>query len=276
MGSETSLQVSPIPGAVLFVAGTKDYLTEAETRVGDQEEIDQVAISGGAALVDQLGGLGLVQVELDDGADDIPRGILAADQVVRLVVVERVRLQEAPVGKPEPLVAIQAVVRSNAPGSGRRRRRHSRGHVGSERQGDVASCHLREFVDGRAVRVVCWKQARAGRDIMSDLGDWPIRRSQRTLCAVPAFRQEAMEQAGWLGTETGRVERLRHFKLPFAQRAQTCELQQEPVLAFACQELELFAAVKPLELAEPRDEPVRIELCGNPLRTLPAPAIFLA
>ena len=71
--------MSPISGAVPFIRGSKCRLAEAEARVGDQEEVDQIALYGRTACLDELGCIRLVQIELDYGSGDIPRGILAAD-----------------------------------------------------------------------------------------------------------------------------------------------------------------------------------------------------
>jgi hypothetical protein len=69
-----------------------------ERTVGEPVECKQLAIDSPTGCPDQLHRLCIVQVELDDCAGDIPCEILAPDQIVRLVMIERIGLEEASVG----------------------------------------------------------------------------------------------------------------------------------------------------------------------------------
>ena len=90
----------PVAVHVTVGAGGEARLTKPEAGVSDQEKIDQTAIDGVAARRGQLRGGRLIQVKFDDRARDVPCGILAAYQVVGLMMIDRIGLQQAPVRAP--------------------------------------------------------------------------------------------------------------------------------------------------------------------------------
>ena len=51
-----------------------------------------------------------VKIELHDGSGDVPRQVLTPDEIVRVVMIKRIRLEQASVLEAEPFVPIQTAV----------------------------------------------------------------------------------------------------------------------------------------------------------------------
>src|SRR5438309_1753076 len=77
-------------------------LPKPKTAISDAIEFEQLAIDRKAGGGRQWFALAVHQLELDHGARDVPPSVLAADQVVTLVMIERVRLDQPSVGAAQP------------------------------------------------------------------------------------------------------------------------------------------------------------------------------
>ena len=62
---------------------------------------------------DQLFRFRVIEIELDDRTRDVPGGVLAADQVMALMMVERVGLDQPSVTPAQPFVAIELIIGAN-------------------------------------------------------------------------------------------------------------------------------------------------------------------
>jgi len=74
-------------------------LPHPKRAIRPQIETEQLGIDCPPSREDQPLRSRGIQIELDDGARDVPRRVLASDQIVRLVMVQRVGLQQAAIAK---------------------------------------------------------------------------------------------------------------------------------------------------------------------------------
>ena len=72
-------------------------LAKPEPAISEPVEFQQWPIDGEPGRGDQPLALGRGEVELDDRPRDVPGGILATDQIMALVMIERVGLHQPPV-----------------------------------------------------------------------------------------------------------------------------------------------------------------------------------
>src|SRR4051812_42837646 len=111
------LSQAPVFAAVRQApVGAERCLAKPEREVSNTVEFEQLAIHMTTARAlggcDQLGRLPRVQFELDDRARDIPRHVLAADEIMPGVVIEGVGLEQT-TGRANPFVRQQAIVGAN-------------------------------------------------------------------------------------------------------------------------------------------------------------------
>ena len=130
-------------------------LAEAEGKISDAVKCEQLAIDVTArcalGCTRQRACFALGQLELDDRAGNIPRHVLAANQIVRRMMVERVCLEQPAVRQAQPFVAVETIVDTYAHHALRQgvyaRRPMSERSDGciSERKADVAPAHLEQL-----------------------------------------------------------------------------------------------------------------------------------
>src|SRR5947209_6630313 len=89
-------------------------LPKPKTTISDAIEFEQLGIDGKAAGGRQPFALAVHQIEFDHGTRDVPRSILAANQVVTPVMVERVRLDQPSVGAAQPFAPVELIVGADA------------------------------------------------------------------------------------------------------------------------------------------------------------------
>lgn len=92
----------------------KHLPSKPERGIGNAVEIEQPGIGWKTGGGDQSTCFVLAEIEFDDGAGEIPRRVLATNQVVSLVMIERVGLDQAAAGRPKPFVPVELVVGANA------------------------------------------------------------------------------------------------------------------------------------------------------------------
>ena len=83
-----------------FVGAAERRLAEPESGVGHAVECQQLRIGSAARGGEQLSLLTFTELELGDRARDVPCDILAADEIVSLVVIDRIRLEQTAVREP--------------------------------------------------------------------------------------------------------------------------------------------------------------------------------
>src|SRR3954453_12465852 len=178
-------------------------LAEAQREVSNAIEFEQFAIdmpAGGAfGHTDQRVRFPRVERELDNRTGHVPPHILATDEIVRGMVIERVALEQAAVGQTQPFVMIELVVGAHAndtPGQRVNERRpaveRSCGRI-SERQADVAPAHFEQLLESRAAVRIRRKQARARCDVTRDVRErlFTIPEHSRV---TPSFDEKAVHE----------------------------------------------------------------------------------
>src|SRR3954447_24302760 len=110
-----------------------------------------------------------IQAELDNCPGDVPRHVLATDEIMRRVMIERVGFDQASGRQSQPFMTIHAIVRAYAHHPPRQRiqtRRpsleRSRRRVSKSKR-NIAPGHLEQLLQRRAAVCTGWKQTRACR-----------------------------------------------------------------------------------------------------------------
>src|SRR3954451_17134573 len=81
-----------------------------ECAVCDLAECEQIRINREAAGGNQAIGFARIESEFDNRTCNVPGHVLAADQIMRLVVINSIRFQHSTVAQAQPLVTVQLVV----------------------------------------------------------------------------------------------------------------------------------------------------------------------
>src|SRR5690348_1966017 len=202
---------------------------------------------------------------------------------MRLVMVDSIGLDELAAGQPQPFMPVELVVGADPADAGLQRLRieavEDPARVATESERDVPATHGEQLRNACSVRFLCRKEPRTRADVAADFGDWFLAAVERLCALAPAFDQKAVHEADRLRREATGVQRPRNRELAFPNRAQTSELQKNPLALVPAEKHPPFRWIAPgdvIERAEQLGEPRRVELGCSALRLRPARSVRIA
>ena len=199
--------------------------------VGDEPRADRAEGAGGDLGAERCGGAG-IEIPFDDGAGDVPGEVLGADEVVGLVVVQRVGLEDG-VRQDEPFPVVEAPIRGGGLAGG-----VVEAQAGAELRAGVVAGHGGECRGGGAGGGV--RKAGAGGEVAREMGWRRGAGRQRLGVLVPGFEQEAVAPGERLGDEAGAGEAPGTGVFGDADGAEAGEFEQVGAVAGVEQELAAF------------------------------------